>query len=438
MSPVAWVREEDRRLEEALLRAQLPDGPAVCVLPRPGYGKKFAAVTVRFGSIDTHFRLPEEAEARRVPDGVAHFLEHQLFAQEEGDAFDRFAALGASANAYTSYTTTTYLFSTAENFAEALRHLLDFVQEPYFTDAGTEKERAIILQEIRMYADHPGWRVRQHLHACLYHSHPVRHDIAGTAESVGEITTEHLRLCYEAFYHPANMAVSVVGDVAPERVLELVQDSLRRHPRGPWRPPVGLLPPEPASVVRRRCEDRMAVARPILAIGFKERQVPLRGRAQLERDLATEIGLEAVFGRSSPLYRRWYEAGLIDQGFGAGYYGEETFGLSRIGGETDRPEELEAEIRAAVDRVRREGVAAEDCERQRRARLGDFVREFNSPEALGPLLAELYFAGIDLFAYREVLETLTADQVSARLASHLDPDLAATVLVRPKEAAGAV
>ena len=434
-APIVWLRQADPRLEESLVRTRIPGGPEVFVLPRPGYGKKYATFATRYGSIDNCFRLRGQPSPARVPDGIAHFLEHQMFAQADGtDAFERFSALGASANAYTSYTSTTYLFSTTEELGPALTHLLDFVQEPYFTDGGTDKERGIIQQEIRMYDDNPGWRLRQHLHAALYQVHPFRIDIAGTVESVGEITTDLLQRCYQTFYHPENMVVCVVGDVTPESVLEIIHDSLGRHPRAAWEAPERVVPAEPAAPSRHLVEDEMSVARPILAIGFKERETPVRGRQQLLRDVLTEIGIEAVFGRSSPLYRKLYEDGLIDKGFGGGYYGEESFGLSRVGGESDRPEQLKACVMEAVEAVRKHGVSPEDCERQRRSKLGDFIREFNSPEALGHILGALYFNDIDLFTYREVLESVTPEQVSRRIADHLDPDCAAAVLIRPKSA----
>lgn len=427
-------QQTDARLGETIHSARILDGPAVYILRRPGYGKTYATYATRYGSIDNCFRLPGGAEPVRVPDGVAHFLEHQMFAQEDGDAFEGFSALGASANAYTSYTSTNYLFSTTENFEPALMHLLGFVQSPHFTDAGTEKERGIIQQEIRMYDDNPGWRLRQHLHESLYQAHPFRIDIAGTVESVGHITTDILRQCYDTFYHPANMVVCVVGDVVPERVLELVQEALGRHRRGPWRAPERILPPEPTTIAARSTTDVMSVARPILAMGFKERQTPLRGRGQLRRDLLTDIGLEAIFGRSTARYANLYERGLIDSGFGAGYYGEETFGLSRIGGETDRPEELAQEILSAIEEARRDGISAEGCERQRRSKLGDFIREFNSPEGLGHVLGALYFNDVDLFAYREILEEVTPGAVQERIGEHLDPQFCASAVIRPLDA----
>ena len=426
-----WTRHSDPRIEETLREARIPGGPAVFVLPLPGYAKKYASFATRFGSIDNWFRLPDRPEPIRCPDGVAHFLEHQMFAQEDGDAFERFAALGASANAFTSYTSTTYMFTATENFGQALAHLLDFVQQPHFTDAGTAKERAIIQQEIRMYQDHPGWRLRQMLHGALYREHPFRLDIAGSVESVGAIATADLRLCYETFYHPANMVVTVVGDVDPERVLADVAASLDRHPRGPWRAPERLLPEEPAGVAAHRVEEAMGIARPMVAVGWKEGDVPASGLPLVRRDLETEIGLDAIFGESSDLYRRLYEEGIADAGFGADHFGESTFGATRVGGETDRPEALVEAILAAARAARRDGVPAEACDRLRRARLGDFIREWNAPEGLGQIVPSLHWVGVDLFTYGRALEEVTAGAVARRMARHLDPEACTVACVRP-------
>jgi len=186
-------------------------------------------------------------------------------------------------------------------------------------------------------------------------------------------------------------------------------------------------------VACRRAEDVMSVARPLLAVGFKEREGPVSGARQLERELLSGIALEAVFGPSTDLYRRLYEGGLIDGGFGAGYYGEGGCGLSRIGGETDRPAELAQEILAAVERARREGASAEACERHRRSRLGDYIREFNSPDNLGHLLGTLHFSGADLFAYGAMLAAVTPQAVNERLREHLDPAFAAQVSILPRD-----
>lgn len=424
-----WEQIADGTLGEQYFRTAIAGGPVVYVVPRPGYAENYATFATRYGSIDNSFVVSGRQVC--VPDGIAHFLEHQMFAQEDGDAFERFSALGVSANAFTSYSATTYLFQGTDNFEPAFTHLLDFVQEPHFTDAGTDKERGIIQQEIRMYEDSAGWRLQQRLGACLYARHPFAIPIAGTVESVGKITTDDLRLCYQTFYQPGNMVITAVGDLDPDRVLAKVAESLERHPHPPFVPAERILPDEGPSVASAFAEERMPIARPMLAVGFKERDVPVSGRRLLERDIRTTIALEAIFGRSGALYQELYERGLIDGGFGAGYYGEATFGCSRVGGETDDPEALREAIIAAVRRARSDGIPSEAVERQRRAIFGHFVRLFNAPEGLGHALGELHFAGVDLFAYLDVLQTTRPRDIDERARRHLDPDYAAIVIIRP-------
>src|SRR5690606_19064767 len=132
------------RLQEEMVIGRWETGLQAFVLPKPGFSKQYAVFSTRYGSMDRRFRHPDTGQILEVPDGIAHFLEHKLFEEEDGNIFDRFAELGASANAYTSYTMTSYLFSCSENFYENLDVLLGFVQRPHFTDDNVEKEKGII------------------------------------------------------------------------------------------------------------------------------------------------------------------------------------------------------------------------------------------------------------------------------------------------------
>lgn len=424
-------RHHEPRLGEDLFVARLPYGLPVFVLTRPGYDKKYASFATRYGSIDSRFRAPG-GQWLHVPDGIAHFLEHQMFAQEYGDAFERFSEYGASANAFTSYTSTTYLFSCTDRFADSLNLLLDFVQQPHFTDAGTGKERGIIQQEIRMYGDNPHWRLNEGLKRGLYQRHPFRLDIAGTVESVGAITTDLLRTCWDIFYHPGNMVLSVVGDVDPDEVVAIAEGSLQRHP-WPERAPIERDPvSEPAEVAEPRVEARMAVARPLVALGFKETGGPAEGDALLLRDLTTEICLEALAGRGSARYRELYETGVIDPSFHVYYHGDRTFGLSVLQGEADDPDRFAEAWLRGIAALRASGVPPETFERQKRRLTGEFVSTFNSPEALSYVLNASYFTGSGLFDYPRLMAGLTLEQVNERLREHLDPARLALSIIRPQ------
>ena len=178
----------------------LPSGLTVLVRPMPGYSGTHVIYATRFGSIDRDFRV--DGREVHLPAGVAHFLEHKMFEDEDGDAFAKFAKTGANANAFTSFDRTCYLFTATEQLDESLDVLLGMVSRPYFTEQTITKEQGIIGQEIKMYDDSADWRLITGLCECLYHSHPIRSDIAGTVESIAEITPEMLYDCCQGVLWP--------------------------------------------------------------------------------------------------------------------------------------------------------------------------------------------------------------------------------------------
>lgn len=420
------------RLRETMYREHLPSGLTVEVVPKPGYHKRYATFAARYGSVDNCFVPPGAREETRVPDGIAHFLEHKMFEQADGNVFDRFAALGASVNAATTYTSTTYLFSTSDHFNECLELLLNFVQQPWFTPESVRKEQGIIAQEIRMYEDNPEWRLQDNLMKALYHRHPVRIDIAGTVESIQEIDPDVLYLCHRTFYHPANMVVLVVGDVRPEEVIAQVSDNVGRRGYEPRPAVVRRYPDEPPTLHEQRRAERLRVSLPLLALGFKD-QPAAPGRELLERATAIEIALRAIVGRSSDLYNRLYDQGLLDDSFGASYTGEVGYAHVIMGGETREPERLADALRAGIEQARERGVSAEDFERLRRAALGSFIAALQSPELIAHQATADFFRGFELFDRYDVLKALTLDQVNVRLREVFAPEKCAVSIIQPKQ-----
>ena len=218
---------ENKNVKEKLYKENLENGLTVMIIPRKNVKKKYIIFGTNFGSIDNTFVLPGETEAKAVPDGVAHFLEHKMFEQKNGiNSLDALTALGVNANAYTTNDHTAYLYEATDNFYEALDEFMDYVQNPYYTDENVEKEKGIIAQEINMYEDYPEWQVYLNTLKCLYKDFPVRIDIAGTVQSIQQITKETLYLCYDNFYTPANMAMVICGDFEPKEILDEIKKRL--------------------------------------------------------------------------------------------------------------------------------------------------------------------------------------------------------------------
>ena len=415
----------NERVQDSYYSIKHPSGLRIFVYPKEGSNSTYAIFGTRYGSVDTTFRRSDEKEICKVPEGIAHFLEHKLFESEDGDAFARYAKTGASANAYTSFDMTCYLFSCTENVYESLEILLDFVQSPYFTEQTVQKQQGIIGQEIRMYDDDPQWRVMFNLLKALYHHHPVKIDIAGTVESIAEITPEYLYRCYHTFYNLNNMALCVAGNIDPERVLELCDKMLKPSEQIEVE---RIFEEEPAGVVQERVEQKLSVTIPLFQLGFKE---PARRRTVQEL-AQTDVLLELLASDASPLYRRLLDQNLINTAsFGSEYFEGPGYAAVIFSGESKDPDAVAKEIRGEVERLRREGIPAEAFERARKAVYGRNVAALNSAEAIANAMISLTFAERELFSYIDALAAVQLPDVQKRLEEQLLTENSALSVVFP-------
>ena len=407
-------------------------GLPIYLWPKAGYVSSYAVFATDYGAIDTAYVDPESGKTVELPAGIAHYLEHKLFENEECDAFERYAKTGASANAYTSFDHTAYLFSCTQNLTESLEILLDFVQDPYFTEQTVEKERGIIGQEIRMCEDSPSRTVFCNLLTALYHHHPVRIDIAGTVESIAEITPELLYGCYESFYDLKNMVLSVSGNVTPEQVEE-VADRLLKPSRGnvPLRAPID----EPSTAAQSRIEVRMPVSEPLFYLGYK---VPISGvKSESAEDLAAaEVLQELLGGRANPLYAELMRRGLINASFGFEYFNGPGYGVWILGGESCDPEAVCEAFRGEIERLKREGVTSEEFEAARNAVYGRLVSQLDNVESCGDLVLEAHFADRSPFAALEAVATLDVQAVLERIKRDFSEEASALSLVLPLQQKG--
>ncbi|AIQ69362.1 EF-P 5-aminopentanol modification-associated protein YfmH [Paenibacillus graminis] len=419
------------KLQETLYHEVMDNGLQVYVLPKPAFLKTYATFATKYGSVDNHFKVAGSEETT-VPDGIAHFLEHKMFEEPEGDIFATFASNGASANAFTSFDQTVYLFSATENIETNLSTLVDFVQRPYFTDENVEKEKGIIGQEINMYADNPDWRVYFGLIEAMYSKHPVHIDIAGTIESIATITKETLYTCYNSFYHPSNMLLFVVGGVDPEKVFELVRSNQNSKSYGKQGEIQRIFEEEPAQVATKVKESRLAVSMPKMLFGFKEKAEGLTGEAAVRRDLTTKLMLDLLLGSSTALYQKLYDEELISDSFGHEFNSSPQYAFSAIGGDTKDTDLLLKRIKEEINLVLESGFAEKDFERARKKKIGGYLRMLNSPESIAHEFTRYQFRGGDLFEVLPLYESITLEEVNERLRSHVDwEQLAVSLVVSP-------
>ncbi|HPZ51401.1 MAG TPA: pitrilysin family protein, partial [Clostridia bacterium] len=367
-----------------------------------------AIFAVRFGSVDLEFVAPMDNHVTKVPDGVAHFLEHKLFEQEDGNMLDKFVSLGASPNAATSFNWTYYYFTCTDRFEECFGNLLYFVLNPYITEESVEKEKGIISQEINMYLDAPDFIVSMELLRLMYHNNPIRNDIAGSVESISKITADILLKCHETFYHPSNMVVTVVGDVDPKEI----QDVVDRHiPKTGREGDIKRIEKEePLALKGTESILTMDVSLPLFNIGFKDDPVKLFGSERVRREIAGSILKEMMFGKVSTFYETLYNEGVISNDFYADYETGANYALFSLGGESQKPQRVREYLEQYIEEIRKNGFDKKYFEMVKNALSGRVLRRFNSPESMGRMFASSYLIGVDAFDYFTAYGTINLDE----------------------------
>lgn len=399
------------KLGETLYEYHHSSGLKVFLIKKPGYEKKTAMFGTNYGSIDSVFKTQGSDEPIKVPDGIAHFLEHKLFEQEDGEnMLDKFSRIGASPNAFTSFNQTVYYFSCTDLFEENFRMLLDYVQHPYLTDENVEKEKGIIGQEISMYQDNADWRVFFNFLECLYVKHPIKLEIAGTIESVAQITKELLYDCYNTFYTPSNMVVVVVGDLNPDEVFSTVDNMIQFKDRSVEKE----YPDEPEELNKEYIDQKLTVSMPLFYMGVKD-NVRVSGLELLKRRAAMGMLLSHTMGRTSVLYNELYENGLINESFRFEASLDKGYGFLAWGGQSPDPKKTAEIIGKALKEILAKGIDKECFNRIKKAQKGSFIRSLNSVDAIAREMMDTFFNETNYFDMVKVFEELDIEYANKAL-----------------------
>lgn len=420
-------KREFNNIGETLYRALLPNGLTLLVVPKPGFSTRYAVFAANYGGAHRRFAL--DGVPMDTPAGVAHFLEHKMFDLPNGDnALNILSANGANPNAFTSSGATCYYFQCTESFEENLRMLLHFVSTPYFTEETVQKEQGIIAQEILMGEDNPGMVLYYNLLKQLYPCHPIRDRVAGSVESIRQITAETLYACHKAFYAPSNMVLCVEGDVDPaliERIArEELPSALSPVPAVDFGAPESLLP------VERLHRETMSVSAPQFFIGAKLRP-EAAGQDALRLRLVSQLALRLLAGSSSPFYTRLYAAGTLNLDFD--YEVDFSAGTATVllGGESAEPETVLQELEKEIARIGREGFREDAFERAKRASLGARLRGLEDFDNVCVSLALAEFDGycaLDAIALLDGIERVECERF---LAENLQPERLALSIIEP-------
>ena len=393
---------ENLIVKEKIYVEKMKNGLTVMIIPRENTNKKYAIIGTHFGSVDNEFVVPGEEKSSKIPDGVAHFLEHKMFEQENGtNSLDVLSNIGVDANAYTTNDYTAYLIDATNNFDEAFKELMNYVQHPYFTDENVKKEQGIIEQEINMYEDDPGTRVYMEALKCMYSESPVRIDIAGSVQSINEINKEILYNCYNTFYNPSNMCLVICGDFKAEEIIKKVEENLvEKELQGDIQ---RVYPKEPKEVKNKESEKVMNVSQPIFVIGIKENS---EEQINTKKVLTVEIILEILLGKSSELYKKMYENKDLIVPLDYDYEFSQSYSHLIISSQAKDPKKIFEEIKKQVKKYIESGIHEEEFERIKKKIYGEYVMQYNDIDVISRNLLADHFKGIKPFEFIEEFKSL--------------------------------
>ena len=373
----------------------------------------YAILQVGLGSMDSEY-MDAEGNTCTMPHGTAHYLEHKMFENADGVNSDvRFSALGAECNAFTSYDRTAYLFNTTSNVSACLSELLRFVTHPYFTEESVERERGIIAEEIRGANDHPWERAYAQLIKAMYAQNTVRYEIAGSEQSITEVTPELLYACTDTFYVPSNMSLAVCGDVTPAQIMRIVNAQIPTTSQKPAFSHMSFK--ESPCVQSKRAISYMPVPKPVFYIGLKDTDISSDPADRIRKDACMTLLFELIFSMSGKLCSDLYEQGHISYGMYYGYSINERVATGTAAGEAHDPEAVYAAVLAYIEKLKQEGIPKEDFERCRRVEYGNFIAEFDSPENIVNMLLSFADDGSEMLSYPEVMQGVTLEMATQYL-----------------------
>lgn len=401
---------ENLKVKEKVYIEKLENDLTVMIIPKKDVQKKYVIWGTNYGSNDSSFVVPGEKDITQVPKGVAHFLEHKMFEQKSGrNSLDTLTSLGVEANAYTTNNHTAYLFEGIDNFYPALDELMDYVQNPYFTDENVEKEKGIIGQEIMMYDDYPEWRVYINALEAMYHNNPVKLDITGTIETISHINKEILYKCYNTFYNPSNMVMVVCGDFEPTKLIEEIKKRLiKNESNGEIK---RIYPEEPKEIVKKEINQKMEVSIPLYMIGIKVE--PLE-EEKVNKHIAIEILLNMLFGESSILYKELYNKNLIYERPNLEFEFAKGYAHILIGGQSNNPEQLYSIFKKRLNEMK-ENLNEEDFQRTKKKLYGNYIKEYDDVGSIARMFLSDSFKGINSFDYLEKINTINATYLKQML-----------------------
>ena len=403
--------EYSEELDESTFSTILKNGLSVYVCKKKGFGKKIGLFGTKYGSVINDFVDINTGKRMKVPDGIAHFLEHKLFEKEGANALDLFSQLGVASNAYTSFDQTVYYFETNEKLKESIEMLVKLIKEPYFTDENVQKEQGIIGQEISMYDDDPNFMVYFNALRAMYQRNPVRIDIAGTIESISNITKELLYTCYNTFYSPQNMFFIVVGDVDVDDTIKTIEENIKKYDNKIVSNSniEKFMEEEPKEIAKKEIVQKMEIFLPQICIAYK---LDLCDGAKVRKnDIVASIVSDMYFSKQSDFFENEYNLGRVNGSIDIQYEGSEYFSHVIVSATSSDLNKVESDILDYIEKIKNETIDEELFETIRRKKIGEVILSSDTLSVSYRRIIDSILNNTNVYLDVEILKSLKSSDI---------------------------
>ncbi|MCH5167927.1 MAG: insulinase family protein [Erysipelotrichales bacterium] len=406
-------------VNEEIITEVMSNGLRVFLLPNNKVKNFYMTFSTQFGSKQTEFKIGSEKKVTKIPNGVAHFLEHLTFkVSEDIDATNLFIDLGSDVNAYTTFNHTCYEVFGFNKFKENLVTLLDFVQTPYYKAKDVEAEKGIICEEVKMYEDEVETELIFGMFRNLVHKDKIKNLVSGTTKDVNSTKLSDIETAYKTFYHPSNMFVTITGNFNPEEALAIIEEN--QNSRVFDKPQSITIKKERElnSVVKDYEEIERDIEIEKVNIGLK---IPLSNFSQLKLDpkeLKVYINLitNSMFGRSSKIKERLVSGNIITDGLYVSRMYLDKHLIITIMAETPYPKRY---ISLMKEEIKNITIDEEDLIRKKRVAISNLIRCFDDIEEVNNLIQSdiLDYDEINLNLYDTYnnLNVKTAKRIATKL-----------------------
>ena len=418
------------KTNETLYYEKLNNGLEVYIVPNKYQKNFYITFTTKFGSINTEFKTSNDKTFKKVPNGIAHYLEHLMFNMEDGTAFDYFSKLGSSVNAYTTYNLTCYEVYSSTYFKENLNYLLDYVQTPYFTNELVNNERGIITEEIKMYDNNPNTELTYSAFKNIFVNDNRKYLISGSKEDIKKITKENLYDCYNTFYNPNNMFIIITGNVNPYETIGIIENNQNKKEFNN----VNIMNKEitePNKINKKYEEIKMNVETNKINISYK---IPRKlfkklNLSNIELNSYISILFNILFGSTSLLQDKLISSKVIQNGININKTFTKDFIIICITTETDYPDTLIRYVEETINNIK---IEEETLNRKLKVYKSNYILHFDDIELVNSNIQDnIIEYGNFINDYMDIYEKINVKTIND-IASSLKNIKRSILIIKPK------